>query len=553
MQDELLGDRYRLEQCLDSGGMGQVWGAVDHRLQRPVAVKLVPGAPGPRGVAVERRFVREVLTAAGFPSPHTVTVHDWGEAVWAGRRHFYLVMERLDGRTLAEEFRRAPRPPWQKVVHWSSRIASALASAHARGIVHRDIKPQNVVVTADGRVKVLDFGIAAFLGDTWRLSALTPEGKVVGTPQYMSPEQCRGEKGIGPRSDLYSLGCLMYEGLAGAPPFTADSVLGLIYKQVHAEVPPLGKAAAGVPYRIEHLVMRLLAKEPGARPADADAVLRELRAVRRARQWRESATARRRSTARAARTETAARSRAAAMTDQALLDAAVIRAQAQRLRVGARRDAEEAELRRREAELLLKETRARMDRATADLEWTLRDRRAEADRELADRRAAVEEALVEVRERAERDRAEAEWDRDEAERDRAEAERDRAEAVQEAERALAAAADDTREMLARASWRSREVVCEALDRAERLRAETAREQAAIGAERAELAARLDSLRDRLLAPPGGGRGGAVPAARPGGGAGVARDLGADDVMAALRARLSGQDLAAGGAGPAGTP
>ncbi|MGW1773771.1 protein kinase domain-containing protein [Streptomyces sp. NPDC002104] len=538
MQDELLGDRYRLEQCLGSGGMGQVWGAFDHRLQRPVAVKLVPAGPGPQGVVVERRFVREVFTGAGFPSPYTVTVHDWGEAVWAGRSHYYLVMERLDGRTLAEEFRATPRPSWRKVVHWSSRIASALAAAHARGIVHRDIKPQNVVITADGRVKVLDFGIAAFLGDTHRLSALTPDGRAMCTPQYASPEQCRGEKGIGPPSDLYSLGVVMYEGLASAPPFTADTHHGLIYQQVHAEVPPLGKAAEGVPYRIEDLVMRLLAKEPGARPADADTVVRELRAVRRARQRRESATILRRRTALAARTEAAARSRAAALTDQALLDSAVIRAQAQRLRVGARRDAEEAELRRREAELLLKETRARMDRATADLEWTLHDRRAEADRELADRRAAVEEELVEVRERAERDSTEAERDRADAGRERAEAERDRANAVHEADRALAAAADETREMLARASRRSREVVTEALGRAERLRAESAREQAAIDAERAELADRLDSLRDRLLAPPRGGRGGAVPEARSGGGAGVAWDPEADDDLAARRARLA---------------
>lgn len=212
MRGELLEGRYRLEERLGGGGMGEVWSAQDVRMLRPVAAKLVHTVPGMASTEVEQRFTHEVRSAANLPHRHTVTVHDCGETLLVGRRTLYLVMERLDGRTLAAAFRDSAPVPWYDVVHWAAQIAAALSAAHQRGIVHRDIKPQNVVLTEGGVIKVLDFGIAKFLGDTLRVAELTATGAGLGTPQYMSPEQCRGDRRIDHRADLYSLGCLLYEG-----------------------------------------------------------------------------------------------------------------------------------------------------------------------------------------------------------------------------------------------------------------------------------------------------------------------------------------------------
>ncbi|MET9610621.1 protein kinase [Streptomyces sp. NPDC006512] len=282
MRGEMLDGRYRLEGRLGNGGMGEVWSAWDERMGRPVAAKLVAPVPAAHGMdsgQVESRFMAEVRSAGNLPHRHTVTVHDCGEAEIGGRRTLYMVMERLDGRTLAEVFRQSGRVPWYRLVDWAGQIASALAAAHARGVVHRDIKPSNVMLAEDGVVKVLDFGIAKFLGETLYREGRTATGTPVGTPEYMSPEQARGERDVDRRSDLYSLGCLMYHGLTGAPPFRADSQLAVLHRQISEEPAPLAPQVRGLPEELDALVRNLLTKDAGHRPADARLVLAALRRV----------------------------------------------------------------------------------------------------------------------------------------------------------------------------------------------------------------------------------------------------------------------------------
>ncbi|MFD0428880.1 serine/threonine-protein kinase [Streptomyces zhihengii] len=212
----MLDGRYELTERLGRGGMGQVWSARDERMQREVAVKLVTAVPDAGDEETFHRFQREIRSAANLPGRHTVTAHDCGEAVIDDEPYLYMVMERLTGRTLAQEIRRA-RPPWRTAVRWGYQVASALHAAHTLRIVHRDIKPENVMFAADGDVKVLDFGIAKFLGDTARAGGFTRTGVPMGTLLYMSPEQARGDTAVDHRTDLYSLGCLLYFMLTGRP------------------------------------------------------------------------------------------------------------------------------------------------------------------------------------------------------------------------------------------------------------------------------------------------------------------------------------------------
>ncbi|MFB6524023.1 protein kinase [Streptomyces sp. NPDC056401] len=279
MRGELLGGRYRLGERLGGGGMGEVWAAEDVRMRRPVAAKLVDVVPGRYADQVERRFVHEVRSAANLPHRHTVTVHDCGEDLVAGRRTLYLVMERVDGRDLRAVFHSGPRPAWYEVVDWAGQIGSALVAAHARGILHRDIKPQNAMLTGEGVVKVLDFGLAKILRESLRLGELTASGTALGTLPYMSPEQCRGDRGIDHRTDLYSLGCLLYEGFTGRPPFTNPAPHALLQQQLYEAPRPLtARNAPGVPPGIADLVASLLAKDPAHRPPDAATVVARLRA-----------------------------------------------------------------------------------------------------------------------------------------------------------------------------------------------------------------------------------------------------------------------------------
>ncbi|MER5761279.1 serine/threonine-protein kinase [Streptomyces sp. NPDC002082] len=282
MRGEVLEGRYRLEDRLGGGGMGEVWSAWDERMQRWVAVKLVSATPMLSGMdaeEIESRFLAEVRSAGNLPHRHTVTVHDCGEAEIGGRRILYMVMERLDGRTLHEAFRESGRVPWYVLVDWAGQVAAALAAAHERGVIHRDIKPSNVILTADGVIKVLDFGIAKFLGETLYRAGRTVTGATLGTPEYMSPEQARGEPDIDQRSDLYSLGCLMYHGLAGEPPFRADSQLAVLHRQISDTPAALAPRVRGLPEELDVLIAGLLSKSPADRPENAARVLRELRLI----------------------------------------------------------------------------------------------------------------------------------------------------------------------------------------------------------------------------------------------------------------------------------
>ncbi|MFF4366046.1 protein kinase [Streptomyces sp. NPDC001594] len=406
MQGELIDGRYRLETRLGGGGMGEVWSALDTRMLRPVAAKLVHAVPGMDTTQVEHRFMHEVRSAAALPHRHTVTVHDCGETLLAGRRYLYLVMERIDGETLANLFRGPTPVPWYDVAHWGGQIAAALSAAHKLGIVHRDVKPQNVMLTATGVIKVLDFGLAKFLGETLRVADLTVTGTAMGTFAYMSPEQCRGDSGIDHRADLYSLGCLLYEGLAGHPPFTNAAPHALLYQQVHEQPRPLpaGRAPAG----LTDLVMHLLAKDPAHRPPDAATVVREvdrLLAAHRRPPHQPPAPAPGGATE-LDRLRAEAEREIAELRERATRDVMAVRAAAQ----------QHAAARRQEADELFEETRNKAAQAASDFETALARRREQSERDIALRQARAEKRLAEIEHRAEQLRLEAEELRTETER-----------------------------------------------------------------------------------------------------------------------------------------
>ncbi|WP_052398114.1 WD40 repeat domain-containing serine/threonine protein kinase [Streptomyces sp. NRRL F-5123] len=261
---DVLAGRYRLERVLGRGGMGAVWlGRDETVLDRDVAVKVLhETSADPTAV---RRFRKEAATLAGLQHPGITVVHDAG----SHEGQLFLVMELLHGADLARLTARHPQGlPLDTVLDLSRQTAEALAAAHSRGVIHRDLKPANLFLQDDGRVKICDFGIARGTDTT---STLTESGRVVGTPAYMSPEQCQ-DLPLETRSDMYALGCVMYELLTGEPPFTPRQPLYALLRQ-HAEVPapPLADRRPDVPGRLADLVASLLAKSPRDRP-DAPAL-----------------------------------------------------------------------------------------------------------------------------------------------------------------------------------------------------------------------------------------------------------------------------------------
>lgn len=277
MRGELLAERFRIGGRLGAGGMGEVWAAQDERMRRDVAVKLVH-AFGAHEEETRARFGREVQLAGRLSHQNIVTVHDWGEERIGSRAVFYLVMELVYGVPLGSRLKEGP-PSWPLAVGWALQIAQALDAAHRRGVVHRDIKPSNVLLTPEGTAKVLDFGVAKFIGETMSVHELTVTGALLGSPPYMSPEQAEGLRDIDHRSDLYSLGCLLYHALTGRPPFVGDSPLALL--RAHVEKAPVAPAeiAQGLPESLSGLVLALLAKDPGDRPDDAATVHEALSGV----------------------------------------------------------------------------------------------------------------------------------------------------------------------------------------------------------------------------------------------------------------------------------
>ncbi len=256
----LLSDRYRVEERLAGGGMGSVYSAIDERLARRVAVKVLKEglADDPRFV---ERFRREARAAGALSHPNVAGVYDFAEDVG---RH-YMVMELAQGRDLSWVLREeGPLSP-ERSARIGAQIARALAHAHAAGVVHRDIKPANVIVGESDRVKVTDFGIARAVGD----SSLTATGSMLGTAHYISPEQASGSE-VGPRSDIYSLGIVVYEMLTGTLPYTGDSAIAVAMRHVAEEVPAPSALNPKVPSSLDAFVARATAKNPQDRFPDAD-------------------------------------------------------------------------------------------------------------------------------------------------------------------------------------------------------------------------------------------------------------------------------------------
>jgi serine/threonine-protein kinase len=256
----VLGGRYALGEVLGTGGMATVWRATDQVLGREVAVKVLsPQFAADAGFMA--RFEREARHAAQLSHPRLVTVFESG----IGNGTAFIVMELVAGRTLRQLLDDVRILPPGQAVGIAVGVCEALEVAHAAGLVHRDIKPANIVV-AGGEVKVLDFGIARADGT----AGLTRTQTVLGTAAYLSPEQASGRP-AGPQSDLYSLGCVLFEMLTGQPPFTADSAVGLAYRHVHDDPGSPSARRPGVPAQLDWITAQLLAKDPAARPPSAAA------------------------------------------------------------------------------------------------------------------------------------------------------------------------------------------------------------------------------------------------------------------------------------------
>jgi serine/threonine protein kinase len=264
-----LGGRYRVEALLATGGMGEVWAARDLLLDRAVAVKVLGGALAGDGRAAER-LRREARAAARLEHPSIARVLDLGEQ--DGRP--YLVMELLEGESLAARIDRAGAMAAPEAARVVAAVADALAAAHRAGVVHRDVKPGNVFLTPDGEVKVLDFGIASAAG----AAALTT-GEMLGTPAYLAPERVLGHPAT-PAADIYALGVVLYELLAGRRPFDDGSDIELAMAHVHAHPRPLALAAPSAPPFLVAACEQAMAKDPSARPSSAAAFAQLVRARR---------------------------------------------------------------------------------------------------------------------------------------------------------------------------------------------------------------------------------------------------------------------------------
>ncbi|MEV2250205.1 bifunctional serine/threonine-protein kinase/ABC transporter substrate-binding protein [Streptomyces sp. NPDC050147] len=282
MRGRLLNGRYELLERLGAGGMGEVWRARDRSLGREVAVKLFAPSDSAGADELEQllaRFRQEARAAASLDSPYIVAVHDHGTDDGTDDGTSlptpYLVMALVRGRSLDQVLRESVRVPVADALRWAGDICRALDAAHAAGVVHRDIKPGNVMIERDGTAKVVDFGIATFMERAADDSRLTQTGQLpFGSVPYLAPERFRQEPGDG-RTDLYALGCVVYELLVGRPPFTGTAA-GVMYHHVNDAPLRPSRARAEVTAPVERLVLDLLAKDPADRPADAATTLERI-------------------------------------------------------------------------------------------------------------------------------------------------------------------------------------------------------------------------------------------------------------------------------------
>jgi len=267
-----LADRYRLERKLGSGGMATVYLAEDLRHGRKVAIKVLePGLAAALGV---ERFLREIEIAAKLTHPHILPLHDSGEA----DGFLYYVMPYVDGESLRQRLAHEKQPPLADTTRILKEVVDALAYAHAQGVVHRDIKPDNVMLSGRHAL-VADFGIAKAVSEVTGEYHLTSLGVAIGTPQYMAPEQAAGDEDIDHRADIYSVGVVAYEMLAGHPPFTGTSVQQLLRAQIETAPEPVGPLRPDAPAGLSSAVMRCLAKRREERWQSAGELLTELEAV----------------------------------------------------------------------------------------------------------------------------------------------------------------------------------------------------------------------------------------------------------------------------------
>ena len=259
-EQQVFSDRYQLVNHIARGGMAQVYLARDLLLDRPVALKvLFPELSVDR--AFVERFRREAKAAANLTHPNIVSIYDWGQ----GENTYFIVMEYVDGRTLSSILRDGPLDP-ARAAGIGADVAAALDFAHRRGVIHRDVKPGNVLINNSGQVKVADFGIARAIGTS---EDLTQTGSVMGTATYFSPEQAQGY-GVDPRSDVYSLGVVLYEMATGRAPFTGDSPVSIAYKHVKEAVPVPRSVNPAVPAAFEAIVLKCLEKQPENRYQTAE-------------------------------------------------------------------------------------------------------------------------------------------------------------------------------------------------------------------------------------------------------------------------------------------
>jgi beta-lactam-binding protein with PASTA domain/tRNA A-37 threonylcarbamoyl transferase component Bud32 len=260
-QPRLLGGRYELDGIVGRGGMAEVYRARDLRLDRIVAVKTLREDLA-RDQTFQARFRREAQSAASLNHPSIVAVYDTGEDN-AGMSHVpFIVMEYVDGRTIRDLLRDDRRLLPERALEITDGVLRALDYSHRAGIVHRDIKPGNVMLNRQGEIKVMDFGIARAVADTQ--ATMTQTAQVIGTAQYLSPEQARGER-VDARSDLYSVGCLLYELLTGRPPFTGDSPVSIAYQHVREAPVPPSRVDPDLPDWADPIVLRAMEKDPNDR------------------------------------------------------------------------------------------------------------------------------------------------------------------------------------------------------------------------------------------------------------------------------------------------